>query len=205
MVGCNLEDVGFFLSAYLYRRSIQNDIIRFIDDLKAADKSVLDEYIAKREKMLKKPERKKKNTDVTLPNVTNPKGKKQFNGRDRLTAWKKDVSEESVAILREMKISNSRSLDHPKHETMLNKLRKTKFEEPQLVSEFSVLDHTQRCLDEIAEERIQKVTPSKVRSAAKAKPKTRRWTRRILSSVSTRSQKRECSGRIPGFYKPKKN
>ena len=83
--------------------------------------------------------------------------------------------------------------------------KRKQFEEPRLVSEFSVLDHTQRCLDEIAEERIQKVTPSKVRSVPKAKPKTRRWTRRILSSVSTRSQKRECSGRIPGFYKPKKN
>ena len=204
MVGCRMEDVGFFLSAYLYRRTTKNNINRFIQDLKEADKSILDEYIANRAKLQKNNQKKKQDSPVKLPTPLKPKAKTAATGAHRISSWKNDVTKDSVTILRQMKISNSRSLTNPKNEKKLTGLRNTKFEEPQVVSGFSVLEDTQRCLDELDEDAPQEQNRGKAHTIPKAKPKRKRYSRRVLSSVSTRSQKRQCAGRIRGFYKPKK-
>ena len=100
---------------------------------------VFDEYIANRAKLQRKSETKKKDSEVTPPTPPKPKPKTDSNGAHRITSWKHDATED------EMKISNSRSLIHLKSEKKLTALRETKFEEPQLVSGFSELEHTQRC------------------------------------------------------------
>ena len=51
LVGCRLHDVGFFLAAYLYRRSRQGNIQRLLADLKTCSKSVMDNYAVERQKL----------------------------------------------------------------------------------------------------------------------------------------------------------
>ena len=153
---------------------------------------------------LSRNQKKKQDSPVKLPTPPKPKATTAATGAHRISSWKNDVTKDSVTILRQMKISNSRSLTNPKNEKKLTALRNTKFEEPQVVSGFSVVEDTQRCLNELDEDAPQEQNREKGHTIPKAKPKRKRYSRRVLSSVSTRSQKRQCAGRIRGFYKPKK-
>ena len=83
---------------------------------------VFDEYIVNRAKLQRKSETKKKDSEVTLPTPPKPKPKTDSNGAPRIISWKNDATEVSATILREMTISNSRSLIHLQNEKRLGGL-----------------------------------------------------------------------------------
>ena len=46
--GCHLEDVNFYLSSYLYKRSVNSDIIQFLKDICSIPKATIDRLIQER-------------------------------------------------------------------------------------------------------------------------------------------------------------
>ena len=186
LTGCKLSDVGFYLSAYQYRRT-RHRIEEFLEDIKHCEIAELDTLkLRRRALFLSNQHTKCRVTPSPTPKPTpHPKSRKQ-----RLQRSSNDT--EGRRVLRETEFSNIRNISQQKHSDKITTVRET----PQTV-QFDVVANAELCLKELNESK--EVVPHK------PSPTPTPTKRRIqnVSSIRTRSSSRSCAGRIPGFYTSK--
>ena len=183
LTGCKLSDVGFYLSAYQYRRR-RHRIEEFLEDIKHCEVAELDTLKLRRRALFLSNQQTKCRVppSPTPKPTTHPKSRKQ-----RLQRSANDT--EGRRILRETEFSNIRNISQQKHSNKIATVRET----AQTV-QFDVVANAELCLKELNDSK--EVVPHK--PSPTPTPKRRRI--QTVSSIRTRSSTRSCAGRVPGFY-----